>query len=94
MCPGILTHQGPKIGQVFMSPRFLFHLLQIIAEHLNARVCRREVASLYCANALAFPMSGSSMRLLSAVPKSDMIRSIVCHGFGGLEGFLAQQVRR
>ena len=34
------------------------------------------------------------MRSLSVVPKSDMIRSIVCHAFGGLEGFLAQQVRR
>ena len=34
------------------------------------------------------------MRSLSVVLKSDMIRSIVCHAFGGLEGFLAQQVRR
>ena len=51
--PGVLVCKGRRQRKVFMTPHFLFELLQSFFEHLNARQVRRYLASMYAANALS-----------------------------------------
>ena len=95
--PGVLIHKTPKQAPIYMTAAFLFELCHQFYCELNARQVKRQVASLYSANALAAAISMEKRGAapyslawqLQAVPKCKVLRSVVVRAF---RAFVSQRV--
>ena len=70
-------HYVKKQAPVWLTRRFLLHLVQLFYDRLNSRATRRALVEQICGNALSLNVAGRMKEFCSAVPKSVSIRSIL-----------------
>ena len=83
--PDALVFRPEREAPVWVTPLFVLELCTIFYEHLNARETRRQLASIYAANALAWQVRQHSKQAspyslawaLGTLPKSKALRPLI-----------------
>ena len=77
--PGVLIWRPVRARPVYMTPRFLVHLVLVFYETLNLRAVKRRLVEYYSGNCLAFAgrASFNFAWAFAAVPRCQVLRSVL-----------------
>jgi hypothetical protein len=75
--PSVLRSHGERQRPVFLTRRFLLHLVQKLFELLNASAVKRHLYDYYLANAQALCLSERSLWFTSSVPRLRPMRLLL-----------------
>ncbi|CAK0823800.1 unnamed protein product, partial [Prorocentrum cordatum] len=92
MFPGVLVYKKGPRSAIYMTKRFLVHLVLSFYDVLNARATRRKLCELYAANSLA---SESALAWsATALPRCRALRGILLKALGSFLAVPVRHVRR